>query len=276
MNKPLLAQLVLIFLIAQGLGLWAGNYLIAQNVSVTIVNEDKNSIDNSIGLFIWILAMTIVLLALIKFAPDWLFYWIVKTIESLAVFSTAIIVLAPTEAEGLAVYGLALLLVLLRVAFSGNVVLRNVSSVVATAGAGALIGASLGVLPILAFLILVSIYDFIAVFRTKHMVKLAKGITGKNFSFTFALPTKEHQFELGTGDIVVPMMFAVSLLAAAKQAFAFPYFAIPPLVILAASLAGLLITMDYASKHKGTALPALPLQAAFMLVAFAALKLGGF
>src|SRR3989344_4577366 len=276
MNRSLMGQLVLIFLITQAVGLFAGNYLVNNDISVPIVNENKESFDNSIGLFVWILVSTLILLGLIAFAPPWLFSIIIKAIETLAVFSTAIIVMAPTEPPEIIWYGVALILVALRLAFSKNILLRNISSVVASVGAGALIGASLGVLPILVFLILLSIYDFIAVFKTKHMVKLAKGITEKNLAFTFALPTKEHQFELGTGDIVIPLTFAVGLLAEAKGAFAYPYYLIPSIAVLAASLAGLLITLDYASRHKGVPLPALPLQAVMMVIVFIILKIGGF
>ncbi len=276
MNKLLLTQLALLFIVTQALGLYAGNFLLSENIVVTIVNDDKESVANSLGLFVWILVTTAIMLVLIAFAPEWLFAIIIKIIELLAIFSTAIIVIAPINPPETIGYGLALLLVILRLVFRKNIWLRNISSIVATAGAGALIGASLGVVPLLIFLVLLAAYDFIAVFKTKHMVKLAKGLSGKNLSFTFALPTKEHQFELGTGDFVVPLAFSVSVLAAAKQSLIYPYFLFPPIAVLAASLAGLLITLDYASKHKGMPLPALPLQAIFMLVTFAVLKLGGF
>ncbi|HLC93115.1 MAG TPA: presenilin family intramembrane aspartyl protease [archaeon] len=276
MNHKLMAQLLVLFVVTQSIGLFAGNYLVKEQIAVTIVNDDKESVDNSLGLIAWILGTTVVLLALIAFAPAWLFSIVIKAVESLAIFSTAIIVIAPAEPSEIIGYGAALLLVALRIIFSKNLWLRNISSIVATAGAGALIGASLGVLPILVFLILLSAYDFIAVFKTKHMVKLAKGLTGKNLSFTFALPTKEHQFELGTGDMVVPLVFSVGLLAQAQGAFPFPHYLFPSTAILVASLAGLVITLDYASKHKGTPLPALPLQAALMVVVFIVLKLGGF
>ena len=165
---------------------------------------------------------------------------------------------------------------MLRVFFAKDVLLRNITSVLATAGAGALIGVSLGVLPVIVLLILLAAYDFNAVFKTKHMVSLAKNVTSKNLSFTYALPTPEHQFELGTGDLVMPLVFASSVLAVSQQTFSFPFYFVPSLVILFASYIGLAITLDYVSRKPGTALPALPPQTALMLFAFALLKLAGF
>src|SRR3989344_7206413 len=182
----------------------------------------------------------------------------------------------PFTESGLVILGLALLLVLSRILLSKNVFLRNVSSIVAAAGGGALVGASLGVVPVIVFLVLLSIYDFIAVFKTKHMVTLAKGITKKNLSFTYALPTKEHQFELGTGDMVIPLAFAASVLGATSKTIPEPYNFIPSIAILIASLAGLIITLNYASLKTGRALPALPLQTILMLIAFGLAKLAGF
>jgi hypothetical protein len=109
------------------------------------------------------------------------------------------------------------------------------------------------------------------------MVSMAKAITNKNLAFTYALPTKEHKFELGTGDLVIPLIFAVSVLGETMknvQANGFVLF-LPSILVLIASLAGLLITINYVSKKAGTALPALPLQTALMVVVFGILKIFG-
>ena len=238
MNTRLIAQFTLIFLTTQALGLFAGNYLIEQQIHATLVNDNPEDVANSIGLIIWILVSTALLLAIMRYAPDWLLTILLKALESMATFATAIIVVLPLEINDGFAYAFALSLVALRILFAKNLILRNLTSAVSAAGAGALIGASLGNIPIAVFLLLLAAYDLIAVFKTKHMVELAKGITKKNLSFTFALPTKEHQFELGTGDIVVPLAFAVSVLAASKS-LPLPYNMVPPFAILFASLVSL-------------------------------------
>lgn len=281
-------QLVSLFVITQVLGLYVGNYLIEQGIRTVIVSEDPNAIENGVALIAWIIGFTIILIATIRLVTENILYIILKALESLAIFGSAIIVMLPFNPTDLAAFGLALILVVLRVVVGKSVVLRNTTSIIAAAGAGALIGASVGAIPILVFLLLMAAYDFIAVFKTRHMVELAKSITTKNLSFTFAMPTVEevvkkgkkelvrgHQFELGTGDMVVPLAFAVSILAEASTKIIFPYGFIPAFGVLAVSLLGIAFTVHKASLKKGTALPALPVQAVLMAVFFIVLKMFG-
>src|SRR3989338_4603794 len=128
-----------------------------------------------------------------------------------AVFSTSWIVASVFVGDLIGI-AFAILLTASRIVLSENLLLRNAASIIAIIGAGALLGVSLGVVPVIVFVILLSAYDFIAVFKTKHMVTLAKAMTKKNLAFTIALPTKEHKFELGTGDLVVPLVFASAVL----------------------------------------------------------------
>ncbi|MFH1391615.1 MAG: presenilin family intramembrane aspartyl protease [Candidatus Diapherotrites archaeon] len=274
MNKQLMTQLLIIFILTQGIGLFAGNFLIEQDIHTTLVTDNPDDVENSIGLMVWILGFTAILLLLIKFAPGWLLGLLLKLIESMAIFGTSIIVLMPTLIADEIILVIAIVFVILRIIFKEHLLLRNASSIVAAAGAGALIGASLGVIPMLVFIVLLGIYDFIAVFKTKHMVTLAKGVTKKNLAFTYALPTKEHQFELGTGDMVIPLAFAISVLATQTNTTILRF--APSIAILIASLVGLIITLDYASKNKGKPLPALPLQTALMVLVFGISKLIGF
>ncbi len=273
-KKSLYAQLALIFLVTQTIGLFVADRLIQEQVTVAIVNDNPQDVSNSFGLFGYILGGTLFMLILIKLLKNRILFWALKAIESLAVFGTSLLVFSVFYDSYLVVF-LAIALVIARNVFYKNLALRNVSSVIATAGAGSLIGVSLGVFPIIVFLIGLSIYDYIAVFKTKHMVTLAKSVTQKNLSFTYAIPTKEHTFELGTGDLVMPLAFASSVLSATKPGYIFPYYFIPSAIILLASLAGLVLTLGYLSKRIGNALPALPPQAMLMLIAFGIMKLFG-
>ncbi len=298
MNYRLLAQLALLFITTQALGLFVGNYLISQDIHTTIVSDNPDGVENGIGLIVWILIMTGVLLAIIKFVSEKILFILLKGLETLAIFGSAFIVLLPFGLDEAAILSLSALLVIVRIVKKDNVLLRNVSSTVAAAGAGALIGASIGIFPILVFLLLMAAYDFIAVFKTGHMVTLAKSITNKNLSFTYAMPAsqpmqgkggnntagakagsgkmvKGHQFELGTGDMVVPLAFAVSVLSAALKVLPMPYALLPSLGVLAVSLLGLGFTVHMASQKVGRALPALPVQALLMAIVFGLIKLSG-
>ncbi|MBN2067332.1 MAG: hypothetical protein JW744_02600 [Candidatus Diapherotrites archaeon] len=264
----LFPQLMAVFAITQLIGLCVGVSLIGaietgELEQPTVVTENPDDPINAIALIVYILFFTGMLLILMRlFKGRWLF----KLLETVVVFTASIIVFSafiPSIA-----FLFTVLIVGLRLLMPGHIMLRNCVAIIAISGVGAMVGVTLGVIPIVLFLILLACYDFIAVFKTKHMVTLAKGIANRNLAFTVAMPTPKHQFELGTGDLVLPLAFAVSVMES-KQAIGFPGFVFPAVLVLAASLAGLLITIWYANRHVGKALPALPLQAAFMVMAWA-------
>ncbi len=266
MNKNLLLQVLAIFLVTQVIGLYVGTELISIELERQgIVNDNPDDPVNSVGLFVYILAFTAVLLIILKFYKGDLLF---KVLESILVFLTSLIVFGFVFPEefGLIALILPVILVVSRWIFRKNLLLRNTASVLAAAGAGPLIGYNLGIIPVALFLVILAGYDIIAVFYTKHMVSLAKGITKKNLAFTFALPTKEHQFELGTGDMVIPLVFAVSILVETTKNFSLDFALISPAMVLWGSLVGLLLTIHYSSKNVGKALPALPLQTVIMFV----------
>jgi len=264
-------KLVLVFVIAQFFGVWAGAYLIGEIETgemerPTILTENPDDPVNALALIGGIFGFTALLLVFLFFFKGVGFF---RVFEVLVIFSGSFIVFSSIVPE--AAFLLAVELVMLKLFFPQNLWIRNISALIAVAGVGALVGVSLGIIPVLIFLILLSVYDFIAVFKTKHMVKLAKGISGKNLAFTVALPTKEHQFELGTGDLVLPLVFAVSAMDSSKS-LGFPLCTVPAFMILVASLVGLLLTINYVRKHVGKALPALPPQVALMIIAWLASK----
>jgi len=265
MNKSLIIQAVIIFIIVQALGLFIAQSLVAQDVHATIINDNPEDPANTLGLIVYILVFTVVLLIAIKFLKK-KSYWFLKAFELLAIWGASLIVFSIFfgDLPGLL---LSLAIVALRLLLPDSMIVRNIAAMLAVIGAGALIGVSLGIIPIILFVIALSIYDFIAVFKTKHMVSIAKAVVNKNLAFTIAMPTKEHKFELGTGDLVIPLVFASAALSSSFYASIF---------VLAGSLAGLLWTMDYSSKNLGKPLPALPLQGIFMIVMFVIAKLLGF
>lgn len=269
MNKKLLFQLTSIFLITQFLGLFVGLNLISFGVEREgIVTENPDDPINSVGLFLYILIFTAVLLIILKFYKgEWLF----RILESILVFFTSLIVFgfAFPQELGLIALIFAVILVVARLIFRKNILLRNLATIIAASGAGPLIGYNFGIIPVALFLVILAGYDIIAVFYTKHMVSLAKAITKKNLAFTFALPTTEHQFELGTGDMVIPLVFAVSVLVETTKHFSFPFALISPAIVLWGSLVGLTLTIHYSSKNVGKALPALPLQTIIMFLMLA-------
>lgn len=267
MEKSLLARLAVLFVITQALGLFVAIDLI-QKINAgeleqpTIITDNPNDMENAIGLMAYILVFTAgILLAIRTIKTELLF----RIMEALAVFTASIIVFGVFLGETAVIP--AILLLVLKNIFKENLLLRNISSTIAAAGVGAVVGISLGIMPVLVFIVLLSIYDIIAVFYTKHMVVMAKHLTKKNLAFTFALPTKKHQFELGTGDMVIPLAFAASVLKTGIEGgMARQIALVTPTLVLLGSLVGLVATLEYSSRNVGKALPALPPQTVIMIV----------
>ncbi len=273
--RKLFLQLITVFVITQAIGIAVGIDLVeaietGELEQPTVVTDNPEDPINAIGLLIYILFFTGFLLIFLYFFKGRVLF---KILETLVIFTASLIVFT-AFVEPVA-FLFAVLIVLLRLLLPKDILLRNLVAIIAIAGVGALIGVTLGVIPVAIFLILLACYDFIAVFKTKHMVALAKGIAKQNLAFTVAMPTKVHQFELGTGDLVLPLTFAVSAMRSAKPP-GWPSFLIPAVLILVGSLIGLLITIRYSSKHIGKPLPALPLQAVFMIGAWFLSKVIGF
>lgn len=258
-NKEVFILLTIVFLIVECIGLFTAVSLYNQGFSEPPFGDNVNDPINAIGLFVTILIMTGFILLVIKFKKERRFLILVET---LAIFSTTILVLqAIIPNKDMVILLLALLLIVIRNIDRENLIVRNISGGIAIAGAGALLGISIGLLPVLLFIIILAIYDIVAVFGTKHMVTMGKAVTKQNFAFTIAMPTKEHTFELGNGDLVIPLMVAASIFVNAN----FLNNALVSALVLIASFIGLCISI-YLVSQKRIAMPALPPQTLLMLI----------
>ncbi len=271
MNKKLVLQLTALFLIVQILGLYVASNLIEQNVQTTIVTDNPEDVQNAVALIVYILIFTGFFLLILKFVKGSGFF--LKILEAFALFGTGFIVFETIFPD--ASITLALFLVIAQNIFRESLWMKNLSAVIAVAGVGALMGVSLGVFPVLMFMIVLSVYDIIAVFGTKHMVVMAKKIVKTRLAFTFSIPTKNHEFQLGTGDMVIPLMFASSVLKNSLTTLPYPVHFVMPFAVLLFSLIGLIWTLDFAQKKK-IALPALPLQTLLMVIIWIFLNAIGF
>ena len=106
--------------------------------------------------------------------------------------------------------------------------------VVMGAGAAALFGISIGLFPVLVFLVVLAVYDAISVYRTKHMLSLAEGVMDLRIPVVFVVPTspsfsyrdmeetptdpdgREEPRDavfVGLGDAVIPTILVASAVA---------------------------------------------------------------
>ena len=220
--------IVLIFLVTQLLGLYVGSqYLQAIKVGeATPALENPEAVENSFILFGYIMLSTAGLLIIIKFKKSF-----IRVLEAMVVFLASWVTFDFVMPYNIGYFSLGFFLAIILTGWKmirPTVTSQNFAAVISGAGAGALIGGSLGILPSLIFIMILSAYDFVSVFITKHMIHMAKAITERPTAFTIAVPhefkkltyvgikkakRKIHIFQLGVGDMVIPLMFSVSVLS---------------------------------------------------------------
>ena len=258
LSAKVFAQLGFIFLITQTIGLYVATVLIMSGIEAKAFTDDINDPINALLLIVEILIFTGILLLILKYRKQGNFLWL---IEGFAVFLTSWIVFSVIFLNDFAGVAIALIILYYRYTHKGSVKFRNFISIITIAGAGGLIGLALGLVPVLIFIILLSAYDLIAVFGTKHMVTIGKAVTKKNLAFTVSMPSKKHTFELGNGDLVIPLITAVSIYANGM----FLNNGLVAGLVLGASFIGLMISI-YLVGVKKFAMPALPPQTLLMII----------
>jgi len=152
---------------------------------------------------------------------------------------------------------------------------QNLLMIFSLSGIGASLGLVLRPEAVVLILIILSIYDFVAVYTTKHMVKIAKDMveTGTILGLVFPLnlksflkiteeikPGKGDFLILGGGDIALPLIFSVSVLK---------FGAFKSLVISFFSLLGFFINLLlFISQKEKKPMPALPLISLFSIIGY--------
>jgi presenilin-like A22 family membrane protease len=259
LDKIVFLKLTIVFLITQFLGIYVSLVLFSAGLSKGVIDPDINSINNSILLIFQILIFTGILLVVLKFSKKNRALWI---IEFFAVLMSSLIfftVFFPTN--DLLVILFVVIILGLRYLNRENILIKNVVSIIAIVGAGGLIGITMGTFPVLVFIILLSIYDYIAVFKTKHMITLSKAVVKNNFAFTISFPSKKHNFELGNGDLIIPLIVVSSIISNGL----FLNNLLVAFLCSIASLIGLFISI-YIVSVKKIPLPALPPQTFLMVL----------
>lgn len=195
--------------------------------------EDPESVANPFIYVGLILGFTFIILLIAKLQLDWL----IQAIILVAIGATmvyvfwpllAYVIPDPTLNLGISV-ALAVLLTVLLWRWPEWWVVDS-AGVLVSAGATAIFGVSFGVFPALILLVLLAVYDYISVYKTKHMLALADSVVGlrlpimlvvpkhKDYSFLHEREKLTEQVEsgrpreamfMGLGDIVIPSVLVV-------------------------------------------------------------------
>jgi presenilin-like A22 family membrane protease len=272
----LLLSMLSFFAIAQVLGIFTGAVILrdfTENpyVSSLVVTTDSDEPLNAFLFIGYILAGAAVMILMIrklKFMPIvfMVMEFVLISTSSSIVFYAILRSFMGLEESTLAGIVLALIFAGMKTRLPQ---LKNAAAIMATAGVGVIFGISLGLIPLILFLILLSVYDFLSVFATKHMVEMANFIVKKDLAFTVTARAppprpgeKEQRIDLGTGDMIAPIMLEVSALAISPLASIF--------VFVGAVLSlGLFLTLVWKKKMVLPALPPIVLgMIAFLLLGF--------
>ena len=160
-----------------------------------------------------------------------------------------------------------------------SVLIQDLLIVLGIAGTGSILGLSLNPLTVVALLIIFLIYDFIAVYKTKHMVRMAKAMLESRAILAIVIPPNIFGFReslekiqpggkfliLGGGDIAFPLIFSVSLI---------PSGIFNSLIVALFSLIGLFASFWFFTKQKERKpIPALPPIALFSIIGYLITKI---
>lgn len=204
------AILVLLFLLAQLIGLFVTNKYVGvkgeyegQKLPYDIERPEFEERTSFIPIFTIILLSTALAFLLAKFRAEKL--W--KLWFFISVWFCLMIALAVFVSENAAFF-LAFVFALFKV-FKRNIIVHNLTELFVYGGLAAIFVPILNIISISILLILISAYDMIAVWKTKHMIRLAKFQTRLKLFAGLLIPYEKNKAAvLGGGDIGFPLIFA--------------------------------------------------------------------
>ncbi|MBU0590857.1 hypothetical protein KKF81_00400 [Candidatus Micrarchaeota archaeon] len=223
----LIAIIIGLFIVAQLLGMYTGLVILSDMhendyVKEMVMTNNGDEPINAVFLIVYILFGAVMMMLLIRVFKKYSILF--RLMEFMMIATASSIVFYSVLRLGLGYDESTIGGIVLGLLFSGIRTfvpnLKNTAAVLATAGVGVIVGISFGLVPLVIFLILLSIYDYISVFKTKHMVELANFVVKKDLAFTITakLPAEkkgepENRMDLGTGDMIAPIMLEISALS---------------------------------------------------------------
>lgn len=196
--------LIILFFLAQLIGLGVvNNYLKEESLPYNIERPEIEEETSYIYLTVAIIIATLIalLLARLQALKLWKFWFFVS------VTLTLLIAFGAFLPELIALL-LALILALLKI-FRRNEFIHNFTELFIYAGLAGLFVPILNLTSVIILLVIISLYDMVAVWKTKHMISMAKFQTkAKIFAGLHLTYSKGKEAILGGGDIGFPLMFA--------------------------------------------------------------------
>jgi len=204
--------LLVLFLAAQLIGLFVTQKYLDKNLPYNVERPKFEEKTSFIQIFLIIIIATAMVFILTRFKAFGLWrIWFFLGVCFTLVISLTIIAeffgLSRFVSERLALV-VALILAALKI-FKPNVYIHNFTELFIYGGLAAVFVPIMNLFSISILLVLISIYDAIAVWKTKHMIKLAKFQSKLKLFIGLLIPYgKKTKAILGGGDIGFPLLFA--------------------------------------------------------------------
>jgi presenilin-like A22 family membrane protease len=303
-----LVSILSMFLIVQFGGLLVAIYALGPlQAYVGMQVSAGNSVADAFYYLIYIVAGAVVILLMFRFLKSRTLFMLLEAFVVLLSTSLLLFIIITTALPAANLYYIAAVSGLVAIALiaikNRTSRLRNILAITSSMGVGIIIGLD-GFAFAYAFMLLMVVYDYIAVFVTKHMQVLAQHASSMNLALLVgsseieAIPSRYlarkdarelgrdlrkqkikdpvikgliqdkvmpviSQVQLGSGDLAIPLMVAVS----ASVSF-LSYFA--GMMVAIGAACGMLYTMYLLKKYK-TALPAIPPLSAFINLSLGAM-----
>jgi len=205
MKHNLQVTLILIglYLLAQYIGLFVTSVYLEKTLPFDIERPELDETYSFLQIFVAILIVTFLVMFIVKYEVG--IVW--KILFFISIWYTVMLSLSSFLIPNLALV-LGLVAGYFKV-FQKNIVVNNLIELFVYGGLAALFVPILTLVSISLLLVLISIYDMIAVWKTKHMVKMAKFQTKEGIFPGFMIPYgKDRVAILGGGDVGFPLIFA--------------------------------------------------------------------
>lgn len=212
---------ILLFLLTLGLGVLNG-YRISRVMNLELIEAGQT---NLVWLGIYFIIGTLILVGLSSWSKAKRARGVVfKVLFVLAVSTGALLLFQMWFSNW---WGLALLMLLVVLwATVHSVVIHDLLVMLGIAGAGSWLGLNFTPRLVVLLLVIFSVYDFIAVYKTKHMVKMAKAMVEAESIVGLIVPARIKDFTkdigeiqpggkfliVGGGDVVFPLILCVSFI----------------------------------------------------------------
>jgi len=249
-NLKIISIILTIFILTQIIGLFVVKiHLSKETLPFNVEKPQFKESTSYIPILFTLLIVTILALFLIKFQAFrlWKVWFFIAALYTLTIAFSAFI------AEKIA--GLIALILTFFKVIRPNIIIHNLTELFIYGGLAAIFVPVLNVLSASILLIAISIYDMIAVWKTKHMIKMAKFQTKSKIFPGLLIPyelpklktkrTKTKKVKtalLGGGDLGFPLLFTGVIM----KTYGFS----PALIVVLFSAISLLLLFLFADKKK--------------------------